>query len=81
MINIQGNKIQVWWLCNWDQTNHVAFDGIGFNHFLQNLAALAGDKPLAVVPCNERELLATRSPPRVMFTHPQSLKLEDTPTS
>lgn len=58
------------------QTNHATFDGIGFNHFLQNLAAVAGDKPLAMVPCTERELLAARSPPCVTFPHPELLKLK-----
>jgi len=58
------------------QTNHATFDGISFKYFLQNLAAVAGDKPLAMVPCNERELLAARSPPRVTFPHPELLELK-----
>ncbi|GAB2277155.1 hypothetical protein Dimus_011862 [Dionaea muscipula] len=57
------------------QTNHATFDGLSFKNFLQNLAALAGDKPLAVTPCNNRQLLAARSPPRVEFPHPELLKL------
>ncbi|KAJ8450532.1 hypothetical protein Cgig2_020169 [Carnegiea gigantea] len=58
------------------QTNHATFDGISFKHFLQNLAAVAGGKPLAMVPCHERELLAARSPPRVTFPHPELLELK-----
>ncbi|KAJ6317891.1 hypothetical protein OIU76_013439 [Salix suchowensis] len=45
-------------------TSHATFDGISFKTFLDNLAAVAGGKPLAVPPCNDRELLAARSPPR-----------------
>lgn len=56
-------------------TNHATFDGLGFKHFLQNLASLAANKPLAVTPCNDRQLLAARSPPRVTFPHPELLKL------
>lgn len=58
------------------QTNHAIFDGTSIKYLLQNLAALAGDKPLAVVPCHDRELLAARSPPRVTFSHPELLKLK-----
>lgn len=58
------------------QTNHATFDGISFKYFLQNLAAIAGDKPLAMVPCHERELLAARCPPLVTFDHPELLKLK-----
>ncbi|KAL9267484.1 Acyltransferase GLAUCE-like protein [Drosera capensis] len=57
------------------QTNHATFDGLSFKHFLQNLGAIAGDKPLAVTPCNDRELLAARSPPLVTFPHPELLNL------
>lgn len=57
-------------------TNHATFDGLSFKHFLDNLAALAADKPLAVSPCNDRQLLAARSPPLVRFSHPELVKLE-----
>lgn len=56
-------------------TNHATFDGISFKTFLDNLAAVASDKPLPVTPCNDRHLLAARSPPRVTFPHPELLKL------
>ncbi|XP_021734329.1 omega-hydroxypalmitate O-feruloyl transferase-like [Chenopodium quinoa] len=58
------------------QTNHAIFDGTSIKYLLQNLAALADDKPLPIVPCNERELLAARDPPRVTFPHPELLKLK-----
>ncbi|XP_073145818.1 acyltransferase GLAUCE-like [Henckelia pumila] len=58
-------------------TNHVLFDGMSFKHFLENLASQAfDDKPLATVPCNDRRLLAARSPPRVAFPHPELLNLK-----
>ncbi|KAM3283056.1 fatty alcohol:caffeoyl-CoA acyltransferase [Capsicum chacoense] len=59
-------------------TNHITFDGISFKTFLQNLASQAFDdtKPLAIVPCNDRTLLAARTPPRVTFPHVELLKLE-----
>ncbi|MCD9637969.1 hypothetical protein HAX54_021573 [Datura stramonium] len=60
-------------------TNHITFDGISFKIFLQNLASQAFDddnKPLAIVPCNDRTLLAARNPPRVTFPHVELLKLE-----
>ncbi|XP_057515495.1 acyltransferase GLAUCE [Amaranthus tricolor] len=57
-------------------TNHAIFDGCSFKYFLQNLAALAWDKPLQIVPCNERTLLMARDPPRVTFPHPELLKLK-----
>lgn len=58
-------------------TNHCTFDGISFKIFLQNLASQAFDyKPLAVIPCNDRFLLAARSPPMVTFPHPELLKLK-----
>ncbi|GAB2212227.1 hypothetical protein Droror1_Dr00025578 [Drosera rotundifolia] len=56
-------------------TNHTLFDGGSTKFFTQNLAALACDKPLAMTPCNNRELLAARSPPTVSFPHPELLKL------
>ncbi|KAL2941430.1 Omega-hydroxypalmitate O-feruloyl transferase, partial [Bienertia sinuspersici] len=58
------------------QTNHTTFDGTSIKYLLQNLAALAGDKPLAVAPCNDRSLLAARSPPLVTFPHPELLELK-----
>ncbi|XP_059628608.1 acyltransferase GLAUCE [Cornus florida] len=57
-------------------TNHATFDGLSFKIFLQNLASQASDKPLLVIPCNDRRLLAARSPPRVTFPHPELLKLK-----
>lgn len=58
-------------------TNHSTFDGISFKIFLQNLASQAfDDKPLAVIPCNDRFLLAARSPPTVTFPHHELLKLK-----
>ncbi|CAA0841108.1 HXXXD-type acyl-transferase family protein [Striga hermonthica] len=59
-------------------TNHILFDGMSFKTFLQNLASqsLPDDRPLAAVPCNDRRLLAARSPPRVTFPHPELQKLD-----
>ena len=56
-------------------TNHATFDGISFKTFLENIASLAGGKPLATTPCNDRHLLAARSPPNIQFDHPELLKL------
>lgn len=56
-------------------TNHATFDGLSFKIFLQNLAALAADKPLTVIPSNDRHALAARSPPRVTHDHPEMIKL------
>ncbi|KAL0428647.1 UNVERIFIED_CONTAM: Omega-hydroxypalmitate O-feruloyl transferase [Sesamum latifolium] len=54
--------------------NHVLLDGSAAGMFLQNLASQAfQDKPLAVIPCNDRHLLAARSPPLVSFPHPEFL--------
>ncbi|XP_065875267.1 acyltransferase GLAUCE [Euphorbia lathyris] len=61
-------------------TNHATFDGISFKKFLENIAAVAADKPLAVTPCNDRQLLAARSPPRITFPHPELLKLNTPPS-
>lgn len=47
---------------------------------MDNLAALAANKPLAVTPCHDRQLLAARSPPRVSFPHPELIKLNNLPT-
>ncbi|KAL5582840.1 hypothetical protein UlMin_015282 [Ulmus minor] len=57
------------------KTNHTTFDGLNFNLSLENLAALAANKHLAIAPCNDRRLLAARFPPRVTFPHPELLKL------
>ncbi|KAL2227863.1 UNVERIFIED_CONTAM: Putrescine hydroxycinnamoyltransferase 1 [Sesamum indicum] len=58
-------------------TNHVLFDGLSFKIFLENLASQAfDDKPLPLSPCNDRRLLAARSPPQVTFPHPELLKLK-----
>jgi len=62
-------------------TSHTTFDGLSFKTFLDNIAALAAKKPLAVTPCHDRNLLAARSPPRVTFPHPEMLKLNDLPNS
>ncbi|KAJ8746833.1 hypothetical protein K2173_003839 [Erythroxylum novogranatense] len=59
-------------------TNHATFDGIGYKSFLENLAAMAADKPLTISPCNDRQLLAARNPPHVTFPHPELLKLDST---
>ncbi|BAT84883.1 hypothetical protein LR48_Vigan03g187800 [Vigna angularis] len=61
-------------------TSHVAFDGLSFKTFLDNLAALAANKPLAVIPCHDRHLLAARSPPRVTFPNPELIELDQSPT-
>lgn len=61
-------------------TSHAAFDGLSFKTFLDNLAALAANKPLAVIPCHDRHLLAARSPPRVTFPNPELIKLDQSPT-
>ncbi|KAK7396026.1 hypothetical protein VNO78_16716 [Psophocarpus tetragonolobus] len=58
-------------------TSHTTFDGLSFKIFLDNLAALAAKKPLAVIPCHDRHLLAARSPPRVTFPHPELIKLDN----
>lgn len=58
-------------------TNHATFDGISFKIFLENLASQASDEPyLAIAPCNDRRILAARSPPQVTFPHPELLKLQ-----
>ncbi|OMO64288.1 Transferase [Corchorus olitorius] len=62
-------------------TNHVTFDGLSFKIFLDNLAAaIAADAdctPLPLTPCNDRLLLAARSPPRVDFPHFELAKFHD----
>lgn len=58
-------------------TNHILLDGLGAKAFIENLASQAfDDKPLAVIPCNDRRLLAARSPPQVAFPHPEFLDLQ-----
>ena len=57
-------------------TSHATFDGLSFKHFLDNLAALTHNKPLAVTPNNDRQLLTARSPPRVAFSHPELVQLK-----
>ncbi|KAL0341393.1 UNVERIFIED_CONTAM: Acyl transferase 10 [Sesamum radiatum] len=53
-------------------TNHVLFDGGAARIFMENLASQAfEDKPLAIMPCHNRRLLAARSPPHVEFPHPE----------
>ncbi|KAE8671017.1 protein HEADING DATE 3A-like [Hibiscus syriacus] len=59
------------------RTSHVTFDGLSFKIFLDNLAALAADKSLVVTPCNDRQLLAARSPSRVSFPHLELAKFHD----
>ncbi|KAI3507002.1 hypothetical protein L1887_21702 [Cichorium endivia] len=56
-------------------TNHATFDGLSFKTFLENISSLAADKPLATIPCNDRHLLAARSPPQIQFDHPELLKI------
>ncbi|KAL2245741.1 omega-hydroxypalmitate O-feruloyl transferase-like [Sesamum indicum] len=56
-------------------TNHVLFDGVSAQIFIENLATQAfDDKPLAIIPCNDRHLLAARAPPHVEFPHPEFFK-------
>ncbi|XP_051133347.1 acyltransferase GLAUCE-like [Andrographis paniculata] len=59
--------------------NHILFDGMGAKLFVENLASQAfdDDKPLAVIPCKDRSLLAARSPPVVAFPHREFLDLND----
>lgn len=56
--------------------NHILLDGMSAKGFNENLASQAfdGDKPLAVIPCFDRRLLAARSPPRVSFEHLEFFK-------
>ncbi|XP_019438014.1 PREDICTED: omega-hydroxypalmitate O-feruloyl transferase [Lupinus angustifolius] len=60
-------------------TSHTTFDGLSFKIFLDNIAALAANKPLAVIPFHDRQLLAARSPPRVTFSHPELINLGNIP--
>ncbi|KAL7152895.1 hypothetical protein ABFS83_04G129000 [Erythranthe nasuta] len=59
--------------------NHVLFDGMGAGKFMANLAtqAFVDEKPLEAIPCNDRHLLAARSPPVVAFKHPEFSKKPD----
>ncbi|KAL7134094.1 hypothetical protein ABFS83_11G004300 [Erythranthe nasuta] len=63
--------------------SHMLFDGLAAIMFQQNLASQAFDdvdnKPLALIPCHDRRLLAARSPPLVTFQHPEFLKLDRRP--
>ncbi|XP_011078800.1 shikimate O-hydroxycinnamoyltransferase-like [Sesamum indicum] len=55
--------------------NHILLDGLAGRMFLENLASQAfEDKPLAIIPCHNRRLLAARSPPLISFPHPELLK-------
>ncbi|KAI3471431.1 hypothetical protein Pfo_030795 [Paulownia fortunei] len=55
--------------------NHILLDGLSAKTFTENLASQAfEDKPLAVIPCFDRRLLAARSPPLVAFPHPEFFK-------
>lgn len=55
--------------------NHVLFDGIAAQTFIENLATQAFDhKPLDVIPHHDRHLLAARSPPFAAFQHPEFFK-------
>jgi len=57
--------------------NHIAMDAFSFQIFLVNLAALISNKPLVIEPYTNRQILAARSPPRVTFSHPELVKLEE----
>lgn len=62
--------------------NHILLDGMSAKAFNENLASQAfDDKPLAVVPCLNRRLLAARSPPLVEFPHPEFFKPDLGPIS
>ncbi|KAK4424636.1 Anthranilate N-benzoyltransferase protein 1 [Sesamum alatum] len=55
--------------------NHVLLDGASAEIFSENLATQAfDDKPLVIIPCNDRHLLAARLPPHVEFPHPEFFK-------
>ncbi|XP_047940208.1 fatty alcohol:caffeoyl-CoA acyltransferase-like [Salvia hispanica] len=58
-------------------TNHILLDGVAAKIFLQNLSSQAfGDgRPLPFPPCNNRRLLAARSPPNVTFPHLEFIDL------
>ncbi|CAN0920245.1 Acyltransferase GLAUCE [Linum grandiflorum] len=57
--------------------NHTTLDGLSVRVFLDNLAAVASGKPLPLPPCNNRRLLAARSPLRVTSPHPELLQLNN----
>ncbi|BFG18017.1 hypothetical protein CerSpe_042910 [Prunus speciosa] len=59
--------------------SHVTFDGLSFRLFLDKLAALATNKPLAVVLYNDSRIIAAQSPPHVTFPHPDLLELKIIP--
>ncbi|XP_075475021.1 acyltransferase GLAUCE-like [Primulina tabacum] len=56
--------------------NHILHDGISAKIFSDILAsqALDEDKPFPFTPCNDRRLLAARSPPTVEYPHPEFFK-------
>ncbi|KAL0444048.1 UNVERIFIED_CONTAM: Fatty alcohol:caffeoyl-CoA acyltransferase [Sesamum latifolium] len=57
--------------------NHVLLDSVSAQIFIENLATQAFyDKPLAIIPCNDRHLLAARSPPHGEFPHPELFELD-----
>eukprot|EP01018_Ginkgo_biloba_P029399 Gb_31500 [translate_table: standard] len=58
-------------------TNHTVLDGISAVHFLQNLASMASGQGLALTPFSDRTLLKARSPPRIEYSHPELIKLEE----
>ncbi|EYU17599.1 hypothetical protein ABFS82_07G106800 [Erythranthe guttata] len=58
-------------------TNHILFDGLGAKVFLLNLASQSFEnKPLAIVPYNDRRILCARSPPHVSYPHREFLKFD-----
>ncbi|KAL3846299.1 hypothetical protein ACJIZ3_003702 [Penstemon smallii] len=62
--------------------NHVLFDGIGAQTFMENLATQAfDDKPLSIIPSHNRHILAARSPPQVTSPHPEFFKPDIQPVS
>ncbi|CAB4285722.1 unnamed protein product [Prunus armeniaca] len=60
--------------------NHTTVDGLSFRLFLDNLAAVAANKPLVAIPYNDRHILAARSPPHVPFLHPELQELKNMST-
>ncbi|KAG6415920.1 hypothetical protein SASPL_123339 [Salvia splendens] len=64
-------------------TNNILLDGVGAKFFLQNLASQAFNDgrplpfpfPFPFPPCNNRRLLAARSPPNATFPHPEFIDL------
>ncbi|KAK9146136.1 hypothetical protein Sjap_006039 [Stephania japonica] len=60
--------------------NHTTLDGKSFKAFTENLASLAAKKPMVSTPCNDRGLLAARSPPQVTFPHLELVPFEAHPS-